>query len=234
MAGSHPFRRMARWLIGALTGVAILLPWPALASEVSLSLTGEPTEAEAVLIESQWGLFSATFGGFEDCMGPIEVKVVARAEDWYSNRDVGPIAAFYRYPPESTVFVEHGKVRPDVLLHEFAHHLDISCGLGNGPTGSTFRDALGLPADRGWTSGRIWSDVPAEVFAEAVVAYFAEPTSISIREAGVAVIEGLGRTLEPEIRERNQHEVSAAVGALRRLTAGEAIVAPPRNGLYAL
>lgn len=154
-----------------------------------MALTGEPTAAEAVVIEEQWRRFATSFGRYADCMGPIEVRVVARAEDWYSSRNVGPIAAFYRFPPEAIVFVEHGKVRADVLLHEFAHHLDISCGLGVGPVGETFRFALGLSADRGWTTGTSWRNVPAEMFAEAVVAFFDEKVSITLDPGAVDVID---------------------------------------------
>lgn len=40
-------------------------------------------------------------------------------------------------------------------------------------------------------SGGSWSTVPAEVFAEAVVAFFDEPTSIDIQPEAVQVIDGL-------------------------------------------
>ncbi len=182
--------RFSRVLPGLLLAVVItsITPANAVAGDSGLVVTGEPTGEETAEIEEQWGRFMAAFGGFADCMGPVEVRVVDRAEDWYGGRNVGPIAAFYRFPPAAIVFIEHRKVVPRNLLHEFAHHLDISCGLGDGATGATFKAAQGLPEERGWLSGGSWSAVPAEVFAEAVVAYFGEPTRIDVGPEAVQVI----------------------------------------------
>ncbi len=186
---------LSRALPGLLVAVilALIIPTTAVATESGLVVTGEPTGEELAEIEEQWGRFLTAFGGFADCMGPVEVRVVARAEDWYGGRNVGSIAAFYRFPPEAIVFIEHRKVVPRNLLHEFAHHLDISCGLGDSATGDTFRAAQGLPEQRGWMSGGSWAAVPAEVFAEAVVAFFDEPTRIDIDLEAVQIIDGLTR-----------------------------------------
>ena len=191
--------RLARALPGLLIAVLITLmvPTEAFAAEAGLSVTGEPTAEEQAEIEEQWGRFAAAFEGFAGCMGPVEVRVVARAEDWYGGRNVGSIAAFYRFPPDAIVFIEHRKVVPRNLLHEFAHHLDLSCGLGDSATADTFKAAQGLPEQRGWMSGGSWAAVPAEVFAEAVVAFFDEPTRIDIDIEAVQVIDGLTRVPTP-------------------------------------
>ena len=167
------------------------------AADPPLVLTGEPTPEETAVIEDEWRRFTAAFAGYSECMGPIEVRVVARAEDWYTNRNVGPIAAFYRYPPAAILFVEHGKVRPDVLIHEFAHHLDISCGLGAGSVGDEFRGAAGISAGKGWTSGTSWRNVPAEIFAEAVVAFFDAGAVLPIGSEAIEVIDVLSLAPDP-------------------------------------
>ena len=213
-------------LAGALAGVVVFAPTPAeaqaglvLAEETAGELaaveafglpvalapvvepasvvTGQPTSEETAVIEEQWRRFATAFAGYSDCMDTIEIRVVARAEDWYSNRNVGPIAAFYRFPPDAIVFVEHGKVRPDVLIHEFAHHLDISCGIGAGAVGESIRSAAGLPAGREWTSGTSWRNVPAEVFAEAVVAFFDERVAIAVDDETVGVIDRMSLVPDP-------------------------------------
>ena len=190
-----PTRALPSLLIAVL--ITLMIPMEAVAAEPRLSVTGEPTGEELAEIEEQWERFETAFGGFSDCMGPVEVRVVARAEDWYGGRNVGSIAAFYRFPPEAIVFIEHRKVVPRNLLHEFAHHLDISCGLGESATGDTLKAAQGLPEQRGWMSGGSWAAVPAEVFAEAVVAFFDEPTRIDIGLEAVQVIDGLTRVPTP-------------------------------------
>jgi hypothetical protein len=192
----------------------------ATAAGPELVVTGEPTVAEQAVIEEQWRRFATAFAGYSDCMGVIEVKVVARAEDWYSNRDVGPIAAFYRLPPAAIVFVEHGKVRPDVLIHEFAHHLDISCGLGSGPVGEDFRSAAGVPSGKGWTTGTSWRNVPAEVFAEAVVAFFDENAVIPIGTEAVRVIDEMSRVPDPDSEALSLFDAVAAASPLYRIGDG--------------
>jgi hypothetical protein len=192
---------------------ALIVP----ASEAVLEVTGEPTAAEIDVIEAQWRRFTGAFAGYDECLGTLEVRVVARAEDWYSNRNVGPIAAFYRYPPESIVFVEHGKVTADVLLHEFAHHLDISCGLGAGSVGEAFRFAAGMPSGKGWTSGTSWRNVPAEVFAEAVVAFFDEKVAITVGADAVEVIDELSLVPDPDPPVPGLFDAVAAASPLYRI-----------------
>jgi hypothetical protein len=190
-----------------------------------LVITGEPTADERLLIEQQWRRFATAFAGYSECMGPIEVKVVARAEDWYSSRNVGPIAAFYRLPPAAIVFVEHGKVRPDVLIHEFAHHLDVSCGLGSGPVGEAFRFAAGITSGKGWMSGTSWKNVPAEVFAEAIVAYFDEKAVIDVDEDAVVVIDQMSLTPDPNPPEPGLFQAALSTVTLLRAGGSPIVVA---------
>ena len=83
---------------------------------------------------------------------------------------ISGIAAFYRRSL-ATVFIEHGKVRDEHLIHEFAHHLDFSCGFGSGPLGVEFLEVQGFAPGQEWARGSSWRNVPAEQFAEAVVGW---------------------------------------------------------------
>lgn len=220
MRSRSPWLRFSRVLPGLLLALVIasITPATAVAADSGLVITGEPTGEELVEIEEQWGRFIAAFGGFADCMGPVEVRVVDRAEDWYGGRNVGSIAAFYRFPPAAIVFIEHRKVVPRNLLHEFAHHLDISCGLGDGEMGVALKAAQGLPEARGWLSGPSWSAVPAEVFAEAVVEFFGEPTRIDIGPEAVQVIDRLTWASAPVVGTHRREPARAVASAISSIT----------------
>jgi hypothetical protein len=193
------FARLLSVLLGAaLTAVTA----PAFAAaRPPLTVTGEPTPAERSLIEDVWDDFTDAFAPLGGCLAAVEVKVVDRAEDWYGGDDVGPIAAFYRFPPSSMVFVEHGKVNASNLLHELAHHLDVHCGLGAGPVGEEFKAAQGIPEKRDWLSGNAWSKVPAEAFAEAVAAHFGAGVSIRVTAEALEVVASLTRypSIDPDL-----------------------------------
>ena len=150
----------------------------------AVTVTGEPTPTETTAIEQQWERFVQAFPRHHHCLGGVEVQVVDRVEDYYSFGDVGPIAAFYQ-PSTGIVFIEHRKVVPRNLIHEYAHHLDVSCGLYASPFAQQFMWAVGLSGD--WWSGSSWRTVPAEVFAEAVVTWFGEKTRIDVPYGGVVV-----------------------------------------------
>jgi len=195
----HPSPRRRHLSISALLAAALVASvtaMPAPASASSVTITGEPTDAERGAITSLWNQFFGFFGPYQGCMGPVEVQVVARAEDHYPG-DVGAIGAFYRRG--GTVVVEHGKVNGTFLYHEFGHHLDLSCGFGSGNVGAAFKVAQGIPADQGWRSGSSWADVPAEAFAEAVTAVLGGGTSIAITAAASSYVRGLsaGREAAP-------------------------------------
>ena len=140
-----------------------------LASNARLTLAGEPTPAEETEIVAQWDRLREAFPTAGECLGHLTVVVVASAEAEWSG-SIRNIAAFYR-PSENTVYIEHGKVRAEHLIHEFAHHLDFSCGFGSGAFGAAFLSAQGFAPNHAWANGAAWNDVPAEYFAEAVVGY---------------------------------------------------------------
>lgn len=137
----------------------------------TLEITGEPTSQEVAEIQRAWTWLNEAFPSSRTCMEPVTVHVVDRVEDHYSTPISFSIAAFYRYPPSSTVFIEHGKVKPEVIIHEFAHHLDVSCGFGHGDDGTAFLEAEGYDAGHDWIRGTRWSSVPAERFAEGVLTH---------------------------------------------------------------
>ncbi|HSM02256.1 MAG TPA: hypothetical protein VK960_07470 [Acidimicrobiia bacterium] len=129
-----------------------------------ITIEGDPTLEETTAILEDWAWITGAFPGTADCVEPVTV-VVVDANAWG-----GGIAAYYR-PSQDTVYIKHGKVRSEHLIHEFAHHLDFSCGFGSSERGSAFRTAQGFESDHEWARGSSWREVPAEHFAEAVVGY---------------------------------------------------------------
>jgi hypothetical protein len=178
-------------LVLALSALSIGV---ALAGPPPVAVTGEATVEERDIIDRVWRDFANRFAPQHGCMGDVEVRVVARAEDWYGGGIAGPIAAFYRFPPEAVVFIEHGKVSPANLLHEFAHHMDISCGVAASLVGRAFLHAQGFAPDTDWLTGSGWARVPAENFAEAVVAVLGFETAIPIRRTALWAVRELTRT----------------------------------------
>jgi hypothetical protein len=162
-------------LLLAVLLALLLLPAPSAQATViwnpNLEITGDPTPAEVQDIQEAWTVLTAAFPSAATCMEPVTVHVVDRVEDHYSYPISFSIAAFYRYPPSSTVFIEHGKVRPAVILHEFAHHMDVSCGFGRSDHGDHFLEAEGYETSHEWIHGTSWYRVPAERFAEGVLMY---------------------------------------------------------------
>ena len=152
------------------------------------------TSSELHTILASWDRLLGAFPRLEPCTGAVTVRVVERAEDHYGGPVTSSIAAFYRFPPEATVFIERGKVNADNLIHEFAHHLDLSCGLSGWQFGGEFLRAQGFPVSHSWIQGRGWSGVPAEHFAEAVVAHLgvADP-DIAISATARRLVDGLAR-----------------------------------------
>ncbi|MCB2222756.1 MAG: hypothetical protein KQH83_01175 [Actinobacteria bacterium] len=224
---------LQRPVAAAVVAAVLAAASPAAASPAAaapaLVVSGGASPAEAAEIRAQWARFSGAFDGLAGCLGPIEVMVVARAEDWYGGRDVGPIAAFYDPLPIAMVVIEHGKVTPRTLLHEFAHHLDLSCGIGEGPAADRLRAAHGIPAGRGWHRGDSWADVPAEVFAEAVVAYLGERPAFEVGDGALEVIAGLaGKPASADPAPVPAHGDGTPVPAPRRGPSGAGRMLYPR------
>lgn len=175
-------------LVAILMGMAA----PAMANVTrraeGLTISGEPTIDEASEISHQWSRIHLFFPAAAACVPPVSVVVVDRAEDAWASGKVSGIAAFYRRS-EQTVFVEHGKVRAEHLIHEFAHHLDLSCGFNEGGLGAEFLGAQGFAADQQWTQGSTWGRVPAEHFAEAVVGFMGiDSVDLPVSSAAFALI----------------------------------------------
>lgn len=157
--------------LAVLTALLLVPVLPAVAADEApgtLLIVGEPTAGETAEIDLQWNRFREAFPAAASCLGPLTVQVVARAEDHWPGTPPGAIAAFYW---NDEVIIEHGKVNGENLIHEFAHHLDLTCGFGDSALGEAFQASQGFAADHDWYRGARWSDVPAEFFAEAVVGY---------------------------------------------------------------
>ena len=152
-----------------------------------LSITGEPTAEESAEIQAQFDRLLASFPAARTCLQPLTVEVVASAEAAWGG-GISGIAAFYRRSL-ATVYVEHGKVRDEHLIHEFAHHLDFSCGFGSGPLGAEFLAVQGFGADQEWARGSAWRLVPAEQFAEAVVGWLGiDSVDVSLNGAAYTLV----------------------------------------------
>lgn len=91
---------------------------------LSLVISGTPTASEIATIQQTWSEFNQRYG--QECLTAPSVIVVDRVEDHTDAYPGVSLAAFYRTTGE--VYVEHGKVTPTVLAHEFAHHLQYMCG----------------------------------------------------------------------------------------------------------
>lgn len=183
--------RRRRSLVAAIIlSIATLAP-PAGATVLRaprLAIEGSPTAAEATVIRGTWLHFAGAFQRSSACMGPISVKVVDRAEDHFDRSGL-VIAAFYR-PSERTVYVEHGKVTPAVLAHEFAHHLDTGCGIDGSSFAAEFTVAAGLDPAAPWHRGPSWDRVPAEHFGEAVIAWLEiGPLEIDVQQSAVDLVQ---------------------------------------------
>lgn len=199
--------RLTRIIAAVAVALTVLPLAPAAATIVatpSFEITGDPTPTEATIIRGTWAHFSGAFSRSASCMTPLTVRVVARAEDHFHSGNFA-IAAFYK-ASEATVYVEHGKVTPATLAHEFAHHLDVTCGISQSPLAPDFLEAAGFPESSAWYSGSSWSRVPAEQFSEAVLAWLGiGPLEIDVRSEAVDLIqlvvwlgaEGYGGTPPP-------------------------------------
>jgi len=194
-AGSAGTRRGR--LVAASVGVLLVITAghaaPAAASQrPGHTVSGEATTAQRVIVLEAWTRFTSYFTQQWDCMPDLEIRIVPTAEEHYRG-PAGSITAFYRDLPEPIVFVESAALAPELLFHEFAHHLDLSCRIGESRFAPRFKDAQGLPADRPWTAGPSWAAVPAEHLSEAVLAVMGFPsTRIQLTVASLSLVAELG------------------------------------------
>lgn len=192
MRTTSPRRRrsLAVTFVTIVLGVSTLIPvaGATVLRAPRLEITGTPTTAETAIIRGTWLHFAGTFERSSSCMGPITVAVVDRAEDHFDRSGIA-IAAFYRRA-DATVYVEHGKVTPAVLAHEFAHHLDVGCGLAETSFADDFTLAARLDPAAPWHTGPSWNRVPAEHFGEAVLAWLEiGPLEIDVSQAAIDLIQ---------------------------------------------
>lgn len=164
----------------------------------AVTVAGEPTPEEALEIMLQWNVLLEALPSARDCVAPLTVVVVDSAEEAWGG-GVSGIAAFYRRS-QQTVYVEHGKVRAEHLIHEFAHHVDFSCGFGTSGLGAVFLAAQGFTSDHEWARGSGWRDVPAEHFSEAVVGFLGiDSVDLPITAEAYAAVERFARGVQEPV-----------------------------------
>ena len=187
-----PITRLARILAAALVALAVVPAAPAAATTIvappTFIVEGDPTPAEARIIRGTWSHFAGTFHRSSACLEPLTVKVVDRAEDWFGGGSYA-LAGFYR-ASEATMYIEHGKVTPANLAHEFAHHLDVSCGVADSPLAEDFLQAAGFADSASWYTGSSWDLVPAEQFSEAILAFLdIGPLEIDVADPAIDLVQ---------------------------------------------
>ena len=120
------------------------------------------------LTQSTWARFTAAFPARRSCLTPVTVTGA-----W----ELGDRA---RYDPDrALVTVRIPGTAPNVtasLVHEFAHHLDFTCG-AHRMLRSAFLAAQDIPEHAPWFGGATWERTPSEHFAEAVTEYVLGPRS---------------------------------------------------------
>ena len=158
MVGGHRYG-----LVGLTFLLAIGLV-PTRAQATTVAEYGEPTGALEIVLPAV-NAFDRAFETFSGCLGEPTVLF----EDLPGRKGeyrVG-ISTIALNPNRATQGMDQ------VVVHELAHHLMISCEIDKN---TSFRDAFyasqGIPPTRGWydySAG--WSEAPAEQFAEAVSLY---------------------------------------------------------------
>lgn len=120
---------------------------------------GTPGDVMA-LGDSTFADILETFPGQIHCLDDVTV-----AHNW----DLGPEAGFYQgnyieiEVPNTAIRIRR------TYLHEFGHHLDVSCS--DAEVRAQFSEAMGHSSGTDWLSeSRPWHMRPSEQFAEAVVA----------------------------------------------------------------
>lgn len=176
-------------IIAAMTLVGVAAPAQANVLWVpGLLITGDATAAEHTIIRGTWSMLKAGLPAANECLTDIEVRVVDRAETYFTSGNFA-IASFYRAGAEPIIFIEHGKVTPANVAHEFAHHIDLSCALGDSDLATEFQQAAGFDPSHEWYHGSRWTDVPAEHFAEAILSGLSiGPLEIDVRPEAVELV----------------------------------------------
>jgi hypothetical protein len=113
------------------------------------------------LAVATFGSFEASFPARLECMDDVRLVPVWEGMDDRARYLPGESTIELRVPATANLLA-------DSLVHEFAHHLDVTC-----PEQRAFRPAFlaaqGHVPGTDWAIGPTWEETPAEQFAEAVV-----------------------------------------------------------------
>jgi hypothetical protein len=107
-----------------------------------------------------WGRFVDRFASRSGCFADVEVVLVREVAGGDARYVAEHARIEIRIPTTPARFRES-------LAHELAHHVEATCPAFAGLR-STLRPLLG-GADRPWSGGEVWAEIPSERWAEAVV-----------------------------------------------------------------
>jgi hypothetical protein len=135
------------------------------------------------LADATWQQFLAVFAARRSCFGNVHL----RADPALPDRGA--------YDPRSVTVTVRVPGTPallrSALVHEWAHHVGFQCP-EHRELRREFLVARGLPPTMGWHAGATWADVPAEVYAEAVVEVVlgrrSIPTAASVNRTTLQVV----------------------------------------------
>ncbi len=119
-------------------------------------------EDVAALVEETWLRFEMALPLVADCMDPVSLVLVEQVE--------GGDAVYRAADRIIEVEIPTSPARfPESLVHELGHHVATTCAEQQSIR-AAFLAAQGFLPDADWSSGGEWAAVPAEHFAETVVA----------------------------------------------------------------
>lgn len=112
------------------------------------------------LATTVWGRFLDSHPARRECMGDVALR-----GSWSLD-----VRAEYQ-PATATVVVRipgTPATLSDAIVHEFAHHVEFTCG-SHAELRSSFLEAQGMPPSADWFGGTTWEAIPSEQYAEATV-----------------------------------------------------------------
>lgn len=120
-----------------------------------------PADVRALALAT-WERFRDAFPARRGCLGPVTVAGAWDLDD-RATYDPGRRLVTIRIPGTAP------NLRA-TLVHEFAHHLEFTCGAQRGLR-AAFLAAQSLPAGSAWFEGDTWELIPSEQFAEATTEF---------------------------------------------------------------